>query len=1174
LVKNQKIRRTILAIILSGVFLIAGCGMMVGAAITAVIQYVAECWTTNWDENWQEVGLESQGSGIYYYTIGAYDAFSQTVVDTVISIFTTDHKVDGKDAMNQELGGTDLQYNDYEQTVQSIANEEALIGQDGALLDRINIVKSRVLQRGEQISDHAMRQYALEAIGLSIGEYLASELNNPILFFGVQSATIDVDMSAFQLSDIQAIKILAAYSIQHDCDLTDIDMFDLMDYCGWYEFGWAPLEQDLFGDQSIYEGVTTAKFQQDIGGVVADGDAISTGIINLTPPKVPYWRGTFAPQWYYEEIAQIKDHNDFYFNSTPEAQAQDIPWGVTGPEDSIDISQFHRLSQVNTFGLIDKLYSASHATLSITRTEYHGADELFAEALSKFTGFMLQAWTDAYGPQTAYSPRSNVIERSSSDEHSYTLVFTGNGMTKGPSTSGGVTTSYSYYLRNESTGTLTSAKTCTGTGQWITFGNLVPATTYTVFEKKTTGTEVMDPQGNVTINGTSTVTQIDSFTTIRASSGQEAYELILDLKITFSPRSMDSLVTELMGLWPGSFQDTVLGDDGLIYAEGHKGNEKFLLNWEDTYTAPDGSTHTLQFHRMYDHQVAAYKNIAEGMAVLLGLDPSGLYDPSTTKGNDIVAVANAEYEYYHANNLKTGTRYWEMVRTALGWTLPADSGWCVAFVYCCAYQCGYVSEGGCFGPNWVFWVLGAYDQILRDGDAVGYDKPSDEYKPVPGDIIFFGTVTGRGDMTHIGIVEYVDDEGGVHIIHGNSGNSLKKTRYPNYEIGSTASTDAGTVIAAYLHPNYPDKTDRDPVYLSISGLTGPMVGSRYAIADNRTLILSGVTRLRWAQLQPFLEYLKQDYPELYSEELQADYDAGKKEPFMKKWNEFITSGKSAAFRKAQLEITLNYFITPFASELLQTTDFNWSATTARAELMWGLYTMTDQPTALKTVLTELVQGIDKDIPDTELLSYLKSDNYLGELLSRHSAALWPNETETFRLSWIKGMTSLVDRLMIDSTTANTNGMDSEFYFTISNPDPTYQGHAVPNLTPAQIAAIKNTLYGEYGSNLEAMLIIAQSIRDNVDRAPSITYDNFVTSCKYYGGYPERSPDVYETENVNKAFDYIFVQGKSAVQCPVYVFYAPLPSAGLYDDSDFQALFLAPLNFIIQVGTARFFNWDL
>lgn len=154
--------------------------------------------------------------------------------------------------------------------------------------------------------------------------------------------------------------------------------------------------------------------------------------------------------------------------------------------------------------------------------------------------------------------------------------------------------------------------------------------------------------------------------------------------------------------------------------------------------------------------------------------------------------------------------------------------------------------------------------------------------------------------------------------------------------------------------------------------------------------------------------------------------------------------------------------------------------------------------------------------------------------------------------------------------AGSGDLNSPFYFTLDQPDSSYYGHPVEGLTDKQIAAIKSTIYGEFGGDLGGSICVAQSIRDNVDRDPSITYDNFIEKCKYDNGQASRPASVYDTTIVRQAFDYVFNQGGSAVQHPIYCFYTPL--GNVQTDADYQALFLSPLEFVYQVGTVRFFSF--
>lgn len=147
--------------------------------------------------------------------------------------------------------------------------------------------------------------------------------------------------------------------------------------------------------------------------------------------------------------------------------------------------------------------------------------------------------------------------------------------------------------------------------------------------------------------------------------------------------------------------------------------------------------------------------------------------PRYSCGDTIVSMARKEYEYYRDNALTGGDRYWDMVAEALGWSMPGQP-WCCCFVLCCAWQCGYIAPGGCFGDfsenggNWIFWCGGLYDYLVNTtGLAQGYNFSCD-YKPQPGDLILFAPTVGSDNPDHIGIVEYVDEEGRVCTIEGNA----------------------------------------------------------------------------------------------------------------------------------------------------------------------------------------------------------------------------------------------------------------------------------------------------------------------------------------------------------------------------------------------------------------------
>ncbi len=184
--------------------------------------------------------------------------------------------------------------------------------------------------------------------------------------------------------------------------------------------------------------------------------------------------------------------------------------------------------------------------------------------------------------------------------------------------------------------------------------------------------------------------------------------------------------------------------------------------------------------------------------------------PKCSFGDTIVDMAQKEYDFYREHDLTGGARYWNMVREALGWSMPGEA-WCVCFVLCCAYQCGYIAPDGCFGDfaenggNWIFWVGGLYDYLVDQTHlAQGYNRRCD-YKPQAGDLVLFSPTIGSSEPDHIGIVASVDESGHLATIEGNSHNAVRSNIYESYEIGSFAYQYHGqrVLISGYIHPVYP-----------------------------------------------------------------------------------------------------------------------------------------------------------------------------------------------------------------------------------------------------------------------------------------------------------------------------------------------------------------------------------
>lgn len=1173
--------KAIIAIIV-GISLLVNAGLLiVGSSITGTVVTLMNNWQKNWDENWLEQNIKSNGSLVYLYTEGYDNAWNDTMNETLRSLFKLDHSVNEHDATNSSINGTtQFTGTSYEKTIQAIYDAEALASREGALMQRIDMIKNRVKQRGLQIRDYAMPQYSVEALGLALAEIFINQFQNPILYRGIESATVIFDMACFEFSDIQALKILAAYSIQKDCTLEDIDIYDLLDYCGWFGGSLAALDYPHLSGSNIYLGNVETTIMEEVGTVPPN-----TRIFDeyaLKPPSVPAWAGTFAPQWYLEEIAQIKAHNDAYFAMDESKRGDMIPWGVENPDDALDLTAFQKLKNYQTFGIIDKIFMSSKAALDVSRSDYHGADEYFLEAMSAFAGTLVgDMWSRAFAAQEQIVSYGNRVGKNANGVHYFIFAYGSTGSTKARTVNpDGSITTYSYYVKNETSGGTSGRLSVSANGQSLTFSGLASNSTYTVWESIRTLAAPERPENPVTPNNAQFLPsptaigdssrQVASFTTLAGNDGHQAYRLNMKLTVAFSARSMDDLASDLMGLWPGSLYDTEANEDGIEYASGHVDETLYAKTWNDTYTDPNGRRHTLSFSRQQGYQYETYLQLTEAMATILGIDTTGLYEPQHNPGDDIVEIARREYEYYTANSLYEGARYWLMIDEVLGWTCPLDAAWCVAFVLCCAHLGGYIGEDAVFGPNWTFYVSGAFQDFINAGQCEAYTYPNDkDYRPVPGDIIFFSYPPELGGfMTHIGIVEYVDDEDQLHIIHGNSNNKVQKTSFEHYQVGTIRDKNSGEFIYGYIHPYYPTSDANQPQYLSVSGLTQAVSTSRYVTAGTSNVLLSGITRLRPSQLPEFIAALKQSYPTIYSTALQSALDSNNVDAFITAWNSIANSSQGNSFATAQLHLSKKLFYQPLAKRVLESSGFNWTATKLREEIFLSIVTTTDQYSALERMLAELTTGLDPKIKDDDFSTALRTGRLLVKTLDKYKANLWPGENAALQNSWISGIGTLLAQLSFH--TSSPGSLSGEYFIDLDTIDPAYEGHAVPQLTPYQISQIKNTIYGEGGSNLEACIIVAQSIRDNVDRT-GISYDDFVETFQYVGGYTERDPSVYETETVNAAFDYVFLQGGSAFQHPVYCYYAP--SATLTCDADFQALFQVPLSFVYQSGKLRCFSWD-
>lgn len=987
LLKDENIRRAIAAILLSVCFLSIFGGMVMGSAITGTIENLQQGYIAKYDQLYEDHAIAANGSTFALYTFNQQQAHEQAlgfaIAQAIESLFKSSSAYDNSNLPNGE--GTVLEDDTYKATLKSVKEQEAFIGESGAIQKRLDMIKGRVEQRGKQLAGVATLQYELSALGLSIGEYLENVKQNPVLFAGVDLAnsSLNINTKAFELSDIQALKILAAYSIQNDCNLQNIDMWDLMNYCGWYSSETEDFQPEETKD-TIYNSSLTATYGMEIGGVVQEGEAISTSIRNLDPPKVPYWDGSCAAQWYYEEISQLRKQNEQYEALAERNADEKLADIVHYEEDShgnLILSNFEKLSEYDTFGLVDQIYTASSANIITTRTEYHGADEWKREALATLGGSLRARWSELFEPAYHYTSDGNTLYRDSDGAQHYILYSSINA---------------DYYIRRRYTGWTSSIKPCFAEDT-IGFYYLAGNATYDVYRVIGSDTEE-DSQ----------VYWVDSFTTGESADDYEAYKIQIDVNVTYASRSVDAMVESVLGLWPGNLHMTEIGSDGSEYAEGHADNELLVKTWTDKYVDASGQTHTVSFNRQSGYQAEAYKDYILAIADALGIDTGGLFGGDFGYGQSIIDLAMAEYEYYHANGLYEGGRYWDMVRQANGLSWPGDTPWCACFIMTCAWQCDLLGPGKAWdGVDWIYYCTGLYYELVDSGVATGYCTPGSDYKPVPGDIVFFNQSVDPMDLEHVGFVKEVTEDGCLVTIEGNKSNILKIDTYGSYRLGSYAYGDC--VIAAYCHPTYPATYRQDPVYETVSSGFAPSVSARLLTSGRYEVLLAGLGRFRWSQIPDVLDKLQNGNPELYRSEMRTAYESGDKQAFVKAWNDVAKSNKKDSFMAAQRKILNQLYVEPIAQAVKSATGFDWKQTAAREDILLGIVTTTDQQQACIALLNHIGSNLGNAASDTALLEKLRSNNYLYSLASANKDSLWPEDSFAQKSKWCIGLQSLLNK---------------------------------------------------------------------------------------------------------------------------------------------------------------------
>lgn len=178
------------------------------------------------------------------------------------------------------------------------------------------------------------------------------------------------------------------------------------------------------------------------------------------------------------------------------------------------------------------------------------------------------------------------------------------------------------------------------------------------------------------------------------------------------------------------------------------------------------------------------------VAAILFMVISGSSDNSKTEydsaasAQQLVDTALAEYGAIGGDKYRT----W--------YTGTADGQpWCATFISWCANECGLLDTVTI--PRFQSCNAGVAWFSERNQFIYTRTYGGDEYMPQTGDIIFFTGNHSRGNSTHVGIVQYVDDDMNVVTIEGNTSNGVFDRKY----------TLDNPYILGYGIPNYPSYVD-------------------------------------------------------------------------------------------------------------------------------------------------------------------------------------------------------------------------------------------------------------------------------------------------------------------------------------------------------------------------------
>lgn len=194
---------------------------------------------------------------------------------------------------------------------------------------------------------------------------------------------------------------------------------------------------------------------------------------------------------------------------------------------------------------------------------------------------------------------------------------------------------------------------------------------------------------------------------------------------------------------------------------------------------------------------------------------------------------------------------------------------------------------------------------------------------------------------------------------------------------------------------------------------------------------------------------------------------------------------------------------------------------------------------LEETQTELDKAEDLLLLDTDKVNRRqdKTPGLIPELLTPPTSAAAPSQP---------ARTSKVPAL-------NAQSADSRFLIALENPDPDYIGRP---LLVSDRQALEGLVMGEWGNDYIGAVLVAQCIRDSMIKEGT----NSAAQIKRKYGYTapiKRSV----SQTVKDAVAYVFDEGGSGVQHPIYYFYASNLVRGKWHETQ---------QFVIQRKAVRFF----